>query len=46
MIAAIVQILGLTVISVGLGFIYIPAGIVAFGASCVLVGLALEKGKF
>lgn len=45
MIASVLQIIGLASISIGLGLIFIPAGVIAFGASCLLVGLALEKGK-
>jgi len=42
--ATILQLIGLTAISLGLGFFSLPMGIVAAGASCLLVGLAIEKG--
>lgn len=45
MIASVLQVIGLTIISIGLGLVFIPLGVAAFGASCVIVGLALEKGK-
>jgi hypothetical protein len=45
-IASVLQIIGLTIFSIGIGLVFIPAGIAVFGASCVLVGIALERGKF
>ena len=45
MIASILQLVGLVAISLGLGLFSLPLGIVALGASCLLVGLAIEKGQ-
>jgi hypothetical protein len=42
---AITQITGLISISIGLGLIYPPLGIIAFGVSLVLVGLSVERSK-
>jgi hypothetical protein len=36
---------GLTITSIGIGFVFIPAGIIAAGLSIVLIGLALERGR-
>jgi peptidoglycan biosynthesis protein MviN/MurJ (putative lipid II flippase) len=43
--ASILQIIGLTAISLGLGLFNVPLGIIAIGASCVLVGISLERGN-
>ncbi len=45
MISSIIQAIGLLVVSFGIGLIYVPAGITVLGVSCILVGLALERGK-
>jgi len=45
MFATILQLLGLTSISIGLGVFSLPLGIVAAGASALLIGLAIEKGQ-
>ena len=45
MISSTIQAIGLLTISLGIGLIFIPAGITALGVSFVLFGLALEKGK-
>lgn len=45
MIATILQLVGLASISLGLGLFILPLGIIAAGASCVLIGLAIEKGQ-
>jgi hypothetical protein len=45
LISSSIQAVGLLIISLGLGLIFIPAGITALGVSFVLIGLALEKGK-
>lgn len=45
MLATIFQLVGLTCISVGLGLFSLPLGIIAAGFSCVLVGLAFERGN-
>lgn len=45
MISSIIQAVGLLIVSLGLGLMYIPAGVTALGISFVLLGLALEKGK-
>lgn len=43
--AVICVIFGLCAISAGIGLIYIPAGIIAAGASLVALGLLWIKGK-
>jgi hypothetical protein len=45
LISSIIQAVGLLTVSLGLGLIFIPAGITALGVSLILFGLALEKGK-
>jgi hypothetical protein len=45
LISSIIQAVGLLIVSLGLGLMYIPAGVTALGISFVLLGLALEKGK-
>jgi hypothetical protein len=45
LISSIIQAAGLVIISLGLGLIYVPAGITALGVSFVLIGVALERGK-
>ena len=45
MISSIIQAIGLLTVSLGIGLIYVPAGITVLGVSVVLVGLALERGK-
>jgi len=45
LISSTIQAVGLFTVSLGLGLIFIPAGIIALGVSFVLFGLALEKGK-
>ena len=45
MISSTIQAVGLLIFSLGLGLIFIPAGVTALGVSFVLIGLALEKGK-
>jgi hypothetical protein len=45
LISSTIQAVGLLIVSLGLGLIYIPAGVTALGISFVLIGLALEKGK-
>jgi len=42
---SIVQIIGLITISAGLGFIFVPAGLIALGVSFVLIGLSFERSK-
>jgi hypothetical protein len=41
--AEVLQVIGLASISIGLGLFSIPLGIIAFGASCLLVGIAMER---
>jgi hypothetical protein len=43
--ATILQLIGLALICIGLGVFSLPLGIVAAGASALLVGLAIEKGQ-
>jgi hypothetical protein len=45
LISSTIQAVGLLIVSLGLGLIFIPAGVTALGVSFVLIGLALEKGK-
>lgn len=45
MTATILQVVGLSAISLGLGLFILPLGIIAVGASCLLIGLAIEKGE-
>jgi hypothetical protein len=45
LLATLLQITGLIAVSVGIGLIFIPAGIIALGISGVLIGLALERGR-
>lgn len=45
MLASILQVVGLAAISVGLGLINVALGVVAFGASCLLIGIALERSN-
>jgi hypothetical protein len=45
LISSIIQAVGLLTLSLGIGLIYIPAGITVLGVSAVLIGLALERGK-
>jgi hypothetical protein len=45
MFATILQLVGLTAISIGLGVFSLPLGIIAAGASALLIGLAIEKGQ-
>ena len=43
MLSTVLQVLGLAAISLGLGLFSIPLGIIAFGASCVVTGISLER---
>jgi hypothetical protein len=43
--ASILQVVGLTAISIGLGLFLLPLGVIAFGASCVLVGISIERNE-
>lgn len=45
MFATVLQMIGLAAISLGLGLFSIPLGVVALGASCLLVGIAIERGN-
>ena len=45
LIPTILQVVGLAIISIGLGLFILPLGIVAAGASCLLIGIAIEKGQ-
>jgi hypothetical protein len=45
LISSIIQAVGLLTVSLGIGLIYIPAGITVLGISVVLIGLALERGN-
>jgi hypothetical protein len=45
MLATILQAAGISVISLGVGLWFPPAGIVIAGAGLVLFGIALERGK-
>jgi hypothetical protein len=43
--SSLFQIIGLITVAVGIGLIWIPAGIIATGVAITLIGLALEKGE-
>jgi len=45
MISSIVQASGIILMSIGIGAIYWPLGIISLGAGVLLFGLALGKGK-
>ena len=45
MLATILQIAGVSAISLGVGLWFPPAGVVIAGAGLVLFGIALERGK-
>lgn len=45
MLATGLQIAGIAVIALGVGFIFIPAGIIIAGIGALLFGLALERGN-
>jgi uncharacterized membrane protein len=44
-IATIVQIVGSLTLSVGVGLVFIPAGLVVAGVLAVLFGIAMEKNS-
>lgn len=39
----ITQVIGATLVSVGIGIMFIPAGIIVAGVFAILFGLALER---
>lgn len=39
----ITQVAGATAVSIGIGMMFIPAGIIAGGLFCILFGIALER---
>lgn len=41
--ASVVQIIGFALVSFGLATVSIPAGIIAAGVSCLLIGISLER---
>jgi hypothetical protein len=43
MLANVLQVTGLLAIAVGVGWIFLPAGVVALGVGALLFGLALER---
>jgi hypothetical protein len=45
MISSIVQATGIFVVSLGIGWIYPPAGVIALGIGTLLFGLALGTDK-
>jgi len=45
LISSIIQAAGALIVSIGIGLIYVPAGITVLGVSFVVFGLALERGK-
>jgi len=45
MLATILQIAGISVVSLGVGLWFVPAGLVVAGTGLVLFGIALERGK-
>jgi hypothetical protein len=45
LIATIFQAVGITVVAVGVGMAWLPAGVIVGGVGLVLFGLALERSK-
>jgi hypothetical protein len=45
MLATILQVVGISLVSVGVGLWFLPAGIIAAGLGFVLFGIAIERGK-
>lgn len=45
MLPLILQVTGLTVVSVAVGLVYFPAGLFVAGVGVLLFGLALERSK-
>ena len=43
MLSTILQAIGVAAVTVGLGLIYVPAGVIAGGVGVLLFGLALER---
>lgn len=43
MLATSLQIAGVSLVAIGLGLFWLPAGVIAAGVGCVLFGLALER---
>lgn len=43
MIYSIIQVMGLITISIGLGMIYFPVGIIAAGTGLLLMGISIER---
>lgn len=41
---SVVQVFGLSLVSVGAGLVFVPAGLIAAGVFSVLIGLSLERG--
>lgn len=46
MIATLAFLVGLTAISVGVGMIYLPAGIIAAGVGLVALSFILSRGSY
>jgi hypothetical protein len=44
--ATLLQILGIAVISVGFGLIYMPVGVIVAGIGIILFGLAWERVNY
>jgi len=44
MIANILQVAGAVTVSLGIGILFAPAGIIALGISAILIGISLERG--
>lgn len=44
MIANILQVAGAVTVSLGIGILFPPAGIIALGISAILIGISLERG--
>lgn len=44
MIATILQVTGISLVSLGIGLIFPPAGVVVAGLGMVLFGMAIERG--
>jgi hypothetical protein len=43
MLATALQIAGVALVAIGLGLFFLPLGIIAAGAGCILFGLVVER---
>lgn len=45
MVATILQVTGISLVSLGVGLVFPPAGVIVAGVGMVLFGLAFERGR-